>query len=116
MPDQVAWDYPHISDAEPLSSNDGALIADLHDVLQRHGALKRFGITLLHTHFPLAADEVILEETDMDTRLQTMRPVPLASVEGIPATETSWSLETGRAIMRCTCLKSGKDHIHGETN
>ncbi len=112
----LKWNYPDITEVEPLGPDDSDLVADLHAVLKKHGVLSRFGITLLHTHFALDEDEVILEETDAVSRRQQMRPVKIASLAGAELTETSWSLETGMPVMRCTCQKDQGRHNHFETN
>jgi hypothetical protein len=112
----LVWDYPDISEVKPLGPEDEELVADLHAVLKKHDALSRFGITLLHTHFPIASDEVILEETDVAARRQQMRPVQIGQIEGTRLTDTSWSLETGHPVMRCTCQESQGRHNHFESN
>ena len=52
--------------------------SELRDVLKKYGALDRFGITLLHKHFEIADDEIILETTDVKKRTLFMRPVKAA--------------------------------------
>ncbi|MDT0449491.1 hypothetical protein RM609_10460 [Streptomyces sp. DSM 40473] len=37
-------------------------------VLEKHGNLDRFGLCLLHDHFPVASDEVLVETHDADAR------------------------------------------------
>jgi hypothetical protein len=99
----VRWAYPDIVDAQPLGDDDHELVSDLHEVLRKHNAVGRFGITLLHTHFRVGPNEVILEETDVDGRHQTMRPVPSDSLQEEGIVETSWSLDTGRPIPLTMC-------------
>jgi hypothetical protein len=113
MPAEIAprWAYPDIVDAEPLGADDHELVADLHEVLRKHNALGRFGITLLHTHFRVGPDEVILEETDVDERHQTMRPVPSDSLQEEGIVETSWSLGTGRAVPFTMCRQGCTDKL-----
>jgi len=48
---------------------------ELRDVLKKHNALDRFGITLLHKHFDIADDEIMLETTDVENKKFHMRPV-----------------------------------------
>jgi len=112
----LSWDYPHISSARPLGPGHSDLVVESRDVLDRHGAFYRFDISLLHTHFPLRPDEVILEDTDVNSRIQTMQPVSISELDNVPLTETSRTLETGQPMMRCTCLTSGMDYIHRETD
>jgi hypothetical protein len=102
----------HISEVEALSSEDEPLIADLIAVLQRHNALDRFGITLLHKHFEMEPDECLLETTDLSTRVQTIRPISKAEVAGIDAIETAWRLDTHGPLMSCICIQEGSDHSH----
>jgi hypothetical protein len=112
----ASWNFPHISGVKTRSSADDRLFQELHDVLERHGALNRFGVALLHTHFPVAAGEVMMEETDVLGRRQTTRPVFASSLDPDDTIETLWSLESGRPIMRCTCQKYDDGHNHFESN
>lgn len=55
-------------DAHGLGSNDKEFVKDLVAVLEKHGNLDRFGLCLLHDHFPVAEDEVLVEANDPETR------------------------------------------------
>ncbi len=59
---------PHFEEAEPLGPEDAEFVRDLAAVLARHGNLNRFGLCLLHDHFPVAADEVLVETNDSAAR------------------------------------------------
>ncbi|MGW2825937.1 hypothetical protein ACWC24_33775 [Streptomyces sp. NPDC001443] len=59
---------PRFEEAEGLGPRDAEFVRDLVAVLERHGNLDRFGLCLLHDHFPLAADEVLVEVNDPETR------------------------------------------------
>ncbi|GHF27156.1 hypothetical protein GCM10010218_05110 [Streptomyces mashuensis] len=59
---------PPFEQAEPLGPQDAAFVRDLIEVLDRHGNLDRFGLCLLHDHFPVAADEILTETTDHEAR------------------------------------------------
>lgn len=102
---------PHISDVTPRSAADDALFADLAAVLDRHGALDRFGVTLLHTHYPIADGEVLLEATDEDARVQTLTPVMERPGNVI---ETVWRLGPGgKAMAHCICPEDSKGNHMG---
>lgn len=103
---------PDITDVRELSAEDTPLMQELHEVLQRHNALRRFGITLLHQHFTLADDEVLVESTNRATRVQTIEPVKIVEVRNLDTIETSWRLDTGKPTMACICVKMGQDHQH----
>jgi hypothetical protein len=93
-----------IEDVEPLNDSDAPVMAELYEVLKRHGALQRFGITLLHQHFQIADDEVLLERTDPVSRRQTIEPVKADTLEGKEPIQTSWRLDTGKPAMYCVCV------------
>ncbi|MCZ0987089.1 hypothetical protein [Streptomyces diastatochromogenes] len=59
---------PRFEEAEALGPQDAEFVRDLVAVLARHGNLNRFGLCLLHDHFPLAPDEVLVETNDARTR------------------------------------------------
>lgn len=60
---------PHIDDLIPFSTEDEACLAEMKEVLRRHGKLGRFGLSLMHNHFEVADDEMLLEECDVLVRL-----------------------------------------------
>lgn len=102
----------HISEVEPRSANDNALFGELAEVLKKHNALDRFGVTLLHRHFEIKPGEVLLETTDIPSRVQTIRPVKHDEMTADPYVETSWRLGDGWIAMGCKCVKFGDDHQH----
>ncbi len=103
---------PFITEVVELNDSDMPLMNEIHDVLKRHNALKRFGVTLLHDHFDVADDEVLIEFTNINDRIQTIEVTkkndPLLS----DAIETSWRLDTGLPVMECKCAKvDGHTHL-----
>lgn len=65
---------PDIVDVRPVDETVLSCLLEVREVLERHGAIQRFGVNLLHDHFPIGADEVLLEVCDPDTRTLTIRP------------------------------------------
>lgn len=59
---------PDIADVAPLSEQDHACLDAIRDVLIRHQAIGRFGVHLVHKHFDVDADEVLVEYTDINSR------------------------------------------------
>jgi hypothetical protein len=112
MPVQSQNELPDIRDALPLGPGDEALMGDLHEVLKKHSALKRFGITLLHKHFDLAPDEVLVENAHRVDRTLLVKPAKASEFEGVKSIETSWRLDSGKPVMNCKCIDSGGDHSH----
>ncbi|MER5934778.1 hypothetical protein [Streptomyces sp. NPDC002054] len=59
---------PSFEEAEGLGPQDAEFVRDLVAVLDKHGNLDRFGLCLLHDHFPLGPDEVLVETNDPQAR------------------------------------------------
>ena len=111
----VQWaDLKDIDDVEPVGSADEACLKDLHAVLRQHGKFDRFGISLVHKHFDMDPEEVLVETTDKHNRTLTLRPMDRRSAEARNTVETSWILSEGTdrtATSQCyvRCVRN----IHG---
>jgi len=94
-----------LGDVKPLSEADENLMRDLRDVLRKHGATERFGITLLHKHFDLMDSEMLLESTDVRARKLILHAVP--SDHGAPCISTSWKFKASGddwlPVTDCVC-------------
>lgn len=109
---QIASPLPHISEAIPLSGEDKPLVDEIVRVLKKYKAERRFGLSLLHQHFDIGSDEVLVESTDEKGRIQTIKPEKKSSLAGLPVTETSWRLDTGKPMMACVCISYADGHQH----
>jgi hypothetical protein len=79
----VLWSaFPDVDVVKPIGTDDEAVLREVREVLGRHGALGRFGISLIHRHFGLNDGEVLLESTDREARRQTVEVKPAAEVFG----------------------------------
>ncbi len=63
------------TDAGTLTLADQVCLDEIGHCLVRSNAHSRFGVTLLHSHFPIDDDETFVEEIQTDARLITLRPV-----------------------------------------
>ncbi|MGW8552629.1 hypothetical protein [Streptomyces tubercidicus] len=71
MPTQTSsasHSLPRFEDAEPLGPQDAEFAKDIKAVLEKHGNLDRFGLVLLHDHFAVDRDEVLVETNDVQAR------------------------------------------------
>ncbi len=106
---------PRIDEVAPMGERDRAVMDEIRSVLVKHGALKRFGVTLLHSHFDLADDEILVETVDAEKRTLTIRPMPAkeAMAAGDPV-ETSWRLDSPSGKPECVihCFRSSDGTIH----
>jgi len=88
--------FPYIADVAGFSPLDMPCLDELREVLTRHGAVDRFGLTLLHSHFALAPDETLVEDTDEANRSQTITVVKKTAIPA-GAKYTSWRFDTHEA-------------------
>lgn len=101
QPLEVLPPLPDIDEVAPLSDADHECIAAVRRVLEQHGALQRFGLTLLHDHFPIADDEIMMETVDKTARTLTTRPVMAADHPIENSVESSWRLDSHIGLARC---------------
>ena len=85
--------YKDIADVEPINDGDLDCLAEVSAVLKKHGKRERFGIALLHKHFEMTGDERLVEHTDVERRVLTIKPVKQS--EAGPTIQTIWELGDG---------------------
>ena len=95
-------ELPDISEVEPRSAKDDFLFQEVKDVLKKHNALSRFGLNLLHDHFPISDNEVLVESCDHNQRILTMKVVNKSEILGLNVIETNWRLDNDKVIAGCT--------------
>jgi hypothetical protein len=83
----------HINDVNSLSPDDEACLDEIRDVLGRHGRQNKFGVALLHYHFPIGDDEILVEHCDTKNRILTVRTVPQGSLDHGRLIETIWRFD-----------------------
>ena len=113
----TTWvEMPDVNDVEPRNANDEVVFREVREVLQRHGALQRFGLTLNHRHFDLQPGEVIFESTDTENRRQIIEPRKADEVlGGSRVLETQWMFDRPDGTVLCVGFcnyNNGHKHIH----
>lgn len=98
-----------ISEVKPVDDDDAECLSEIRDILKRHGKLDRFGVALLHSHFDIGEDEIMLETNDEKSRTLITRPVK-QSEDVNSNVGTIWVLTEGdiTAASRCyqRCAKN----------
>jgi hypothetical protein len=94
-------DFKNIQEVEPIDESDLECMTEVRDVLNKHGKRDRFGLALLHRHFAIRDGEVLLEDSNDDTRELTIRPVQKDTADA--AVPTIWKLldEEISPVQRC---------------
>lgn len=105
-------DLADIDDVAPLDEQDTACLAEIREVLVRRGKLDRFGVSLLHSHFFIGEDEVLVESCDHDGRTLTMTVEPKEALASPNLVQTAWRLSDGETMAACysACVMANNSH------
>lgn len=108
---------PDINDVKPLSLADESCLSEVRAVLEKHGTLDRFGLALLHDHFPVRDDELLVEFADPENRQLISRVVSRSEVASTSVVETVWRLGSGEARRVCekVCSINEETRKHKKT-
>lgn len=101
---------PDLEEVPELSAADMQCLAEVKTVLERHGAVKRFAIHLIHKHFDLKENELLVETNDGDERTQTLKAYNRADLNMDDIRPTTWILDGETPEMACGCLKYQGSH------
>ncbi len=94
---------PDIADVPRIDDMDYECLDEIRDVLVRHNAIGRFGVHLVHKHFNVAPDEVLVEYTDIEARTLNCRVEKRMNgdIEPKNRIETMWSFVGDGATRVC---------------
>lgn len=96
----------------PLSDEDVECMKQVREVLKRHGKLDRFALHLIHKHFDLADDEILIEYSDASIREQYFRAEKIESETAVSAIPTTWTLQEIEPLAACKCAyRMDKGHL-----
>ena len=102
-----------IDDTPDPSQSEREQLERLADFMAKEGMTERFGITLLHDHFPVSDDEILIEFYDAENRTLTTRPCPktdLAKYTQAPR-ETQWRWDNASGLLCLIhCINNGQGH------
>ena len=97
----------HIDEVVPLGEIDTECLVEVRNVLLKHKMLDRFGVALLHKHFDLESDEVLIEYSDEQAKSLTIVAEKLAN--GSASIGTIFQLTEGslNTMVNCAvyCMK-----------
>lgn len=96
-----------IDSVAPLSESDSPMLSEVREVLKKHGALDRFGLCLLHSHFPMGESEYLFEETNEDERTQRIT-VSQSSEPDENTIQTMWRFSEDETVNITVCVQRCK--------
>jgi len=104
-----------INAVRPIDETDAECLEEIRAVLQKYNCLSRFGISLLHSHFDLEDDEILLETTDVSKREHWVRPVKKSYMKdvGLEPQTTVLRFDEEGYSQQCGCAKDKHGHTGG---
>ncbi len=108
----IQWmNVEDLHDCAPLADDDLACMQDVRAALEKHGKLDRFALHLIHKHFDVANDEILVEYSDAATREQYFRVEKTDSPGARQSIPTTWTLDTIEPMARCVCATRSSGHL-----
>lgn len=101
-------DLSNLMDVHELTQNDDQCLIELQSIIEKHGLTSKFGVALLHKHFEIEEDEVLLESNDPILRTLTSQPIKTEKAESGDYATTIWRFDDGH---RYGCSYCKKDHF-----
>lgn len=103
--------FPHINEVHGLCSADDECMAEVQAVLSKHGKTGKFGLTLLHKHFELRENEILVEHCDEVSRVLTCKPISISEIPSGQLIQTVWRFtEAGERVSVRDCVKTFNGH------
>lgn len=109
----MQWEHiPDISEMSILET-DAQCFREIRDVLKKYDALDRFGLTLIHSHFEIGEDELMMELTDAANRTHTVKPIPMTEIDEKELTITHWKFTDDESVVAkgCACARRPDSHL-----
>jgi hypothetical protein len=114
----VQWSkLKEIDTVEPISDKDHVVLTEIREILTKYQYTDRFGVCLLHKHFDVGEDEVLMETTNMDRRVSTIAVEKAGDHRN--TIETMWKFglreeEITKCVLRCHYWLGHKQRHHTE--
>ena len=95
-----------LPDVPPVGDDDLDCLAEVRDVLARHGKLNRFAVHLAHRHFALGPDEILIERPDPDGRTQHVDGRAIVGRTGRAPRPPAFSSQSTRCFFQMRSIAS----------
>ncbi len=90
-----------MNSALQLSNTEQQMLQEVFDVFAKYKSkTRKFGVQLVHSHFPLKKGEILLETHDKEKRILTIVPKRLKDMGPIPKA-TAWSESSSGQLKIC---------------
>ena len=110
---ESSWDdLGRIHEVDDLGDDDQDVLAEINDVLIRHGAQHRLGITLLHSHFDLGDGEVLVARVDDEARTMSITTESSDAFEPAELLPTAWRFVDDRLVPLQYCHRPKDSVFH----
>ena len=90
-----------------LNSEDEEFVNELRTLLKKHNNIDRFGLSLLHNHFPISEDEILIETNNTENMTLTSQVFKKSEVKP-DARPSYWRIDESGTTTLMKCLEHRK--------
>jgi|GEM_PF-6015100 len=102
-------DLSNLTDVHELTKDDDQCLLELQSIIEKQGLTSKFGVALLHKHFEIEEDEVLLESNNPVQRTLTSQPIKVNEAEKGEYATTIWRFDEGNRYGCSYCQKNHCD-------
>ncbi|MBK6545758.1 MAG: hypothetical protein IPG12_10875 [Saprospiraceae bacterium] len=105
-----------IQEVALITEDDSNCLAELKEIIVKHGKENKFGISLLHKHFDLLENEMLVETINIKDRVLTTKPVYADEQRKNSLVQTVWCFSKDQSFSKACesfCPKDDKGRHRG---
>ncbi|MBL7821435.1 MAG: hypothetical protein JNL65_12535 [Saprospiraceae bacterium] len=90
----------NIQEVALITKDDADCLAELKEIILKYGKENKFGISLLHKHFDLLEDEMLVETINVKDRVLTTTPVHVDEQRKNSLVQTVWCFSKDQSLVK----------------
>ncbi len=91
-----------------FTESDKVCFEEIIEVLKKYNLIDKYGIGLLHDHFPIHLDEVLLETTLSEDKTIQTRTIKREDAKNVNHFETAWYFDKDTNNIICSQISERK--------
>ena len=89
-----------IQEVALITKDDSYCLSELKEIILKYGKENKFGISLLHTHFDLLENEMLVETINVKERVLTTTPVQVDEQRKKSLVQTVWCFSKDQSLVK----------------
>ncbi len=89
-----------ISEVQTIKEDDIECLNEIKKIITKHGKERKLGIALLHKHFNISDEEVLVETISTKDRILTTKPISLKEAGKKSLVQTVWCFSSDKSFAK----------------